>query len=270
MNDTLRSVSVQSTNGERQVKFRERELRGSRFRCLLATTLPRPKLVEWTNSVIQPFAEVSDLDTYMPEGFGNPEEARLGETSKFLDADQRSALTKWWLTVPGRANTPNWDLVSTCNVDGRDGLILLEAKAHSGELKPDDSCGAKEVKNRDRICQAIKGASKTLGTGWSLKTDRCYQLSNRFAWASKVASLGVPVVLVYLGFLNAVEMPEPFQDHADWEKHLHEYADGCVPNGAWNSKVMINDTPLIPLIRSTDVNVVATDARRNIRAAVEE
>jgi len=39
---------------------------------------------------------------------------------------------------------------------------------------------------------------------------------------------------------------------------LREYADGCVPKDAWNSKVMISATPLVPLIRSADVNVVAS------------
>lgn len=249
---------MQTTNGERQVKFREREFRGSRFRCLLATSLPQPKFVEWINSVIRPFAEISERDIHMPEGFCSPEEARLGETSKFLNAEKRKILTDWWLAVSESANTPNWDLVSTCNVDGRDGLILLEAKAHNGELKPDDCCGAKEPRNREQIYQAVEEASKALGTGWSLKADHCYQLSNRFAWAWKAASLGVPVVLVYLGFLNAVEMPQPFQDHADWERRLHEYADGSMPRNVWNSRVTIGGTPLIPLIRSTDVNVLAS------------
>lgn len=255
---------MQSENSERQISFRSREFRGSRFRCLLATSLPAPKIVAWVNSLIQPFAEVSEQDRHMPEGFCYPEEARLGETTGFLDAGQvhekekRKALTEWWLAIPESANTPNWDFVSRCKVAGREGLVLLEAKAHSGELKPDDCCGAKNQKNRERIFQAIEEASKALGKGWSLRADRCYQLSNRFAWAWKAASMGVPVVLVYLGFLNAVEMPQPFQDHAAWERCLLEYADGSVPQNAWNSEIIINSTPLIPLIRSADVNVVAS------------
>ena len=249
---------MEGANGERQIKFRPREFRGSRFRCLLATSLPPPKFVEWMNSLIRPFAGVSEQDRHMPEGLCSPEEARLGETSKFLDADRRKVLTDWWLAVPESANTPNWDLVSTCKVGGSEGLILLEAKAHSGELKSDDSCGATEPKNRKRISQAIEEANKALGNGWLLGADRCYQISNRFAWGWKVASLGVPVVLVYLGFLNAVELPQPFHDHAAWERRLREYADGCVPKDAWNSKLMVCATPLIPLICSADVNVVAS------------
>jgi crotonobetainyl-CoA:carnitine CoA-transferase CaiB-like acyl-CoA transferase len=32
--------------------------------------------------------------------------------------------------------------------------------------------------------------------GWSLSVDSHYQICNRFAWAWKIASLGVPVVLI--------------------------------------------------------------------------
>jgi hypothetical protein len=35
------------------------------------------------------------------------------------------------------ANTPNWDLVSGCQIGNRQGLILVEAKAHEGELADD-------------------------------------------------------------------------------------------------------------------------------------
>jgi hypothetical protein len=57
-----------------------------------------------------------------------------GEVSAFLNPEQREALTTWWLAVRERANTPNWDIVSTCQMVGRQGLVLVEAKAHAGEL----------------------------------------------------------------------------------------------------------------------------------------
>jgi hypothetical protein len=208
------------------------------------------------NSLIQPFAEVTVGDRYTPGGFLRPDEAKLGETKGFLDPDERETVTRWWLAVRGNANTPNWNLVSTCKIGGRDGLVLLEAKAHAGELKRADRCGAGNQQNSERIIEAIGEASKALGNGWSLRADRCYQLSNRFAWSWKVASLGKPVVLVYLGFLNACEMPEHFQDDAAWEHSLVEYAGGCVPPTAWNSRIMVNGTPLIPLIRPANVSVV--------------
>ena len=194
----------------------------------------------------------------LPEGFCKPDEARLGETSGFLTDEQRRAVTDWWLAAPQDANTPNWDLVSTCTVGGRTGLVIVEAKAHAGELKANDCCGASDKQNRERIEAAIKQASDALGEGWRLTADSHYQLSNRFAWAWKLASLGVPVILVYLGFLNVHEMGQSFASHDDWEQCLLAYGDRTVPRNVWKSgAIQVNDTPLIPLIRSAHVNTVS-------------
>jgi hypothetical protein len=40
-----------------------------------------------------------------------------------------------------------------------------------------------------------------------ISRDNRYQMSNRFAWSWKLASVGVPVVLVYLGFVGAADRP---------------------------------------------------------------
>jgi hypothetical protein len=216
----------------------------------------RSKTVAFLNSLVHPLAAVGEEDTYMPEGFCKPEEARLGETTGFLTDEQRQAVTNWWLAVPENANTPNWDIMSTCTVEGRRGLVMVEAKAHESELKSDDRCGARDEKNRSRIQTGIGDASQKLGEGWRLSIDSHYQLSNRFAWSWKVASLGVPVVLVYLGFLNAHEMGRPFTSHEAWERSVLAYAEGTVPRRTWSSNaIKVNDTPLIPLIRSAEVNV---------------
>jgi hypothetical protein len=85
---------------------------------------------------------------HMPRGFCYPDEARLGETPGLLDEKKREALTEWWLAVRKGANTPNWDFVSRCEVGGREGLLLLEAKAHVGEIKLDDCCASGNLENR--------------------------------------------------------------------------------------------------------------------------
>lgn len=244
--------------GEKREKicFEEREFKGSRFRCLLVTHQPKPRVIAFLNSLVNPLATVGEDDVFMPEGFCKPEEARLGETPGFLTDEQRRLVTGWWLAVPERAETPNWDIVCTCTIEGRSGLLLVEAKAHTSELKPDDCCGARNKDNRDRIKDAIAEASQKLGEGWRLSTASHYQLSNRFTWAWKVANLGVPVVLVYMGFLNAHEMSQPFKSHEDWERCLLAYAEGTVPRTVWNSsQTQVSGTPLIPLIRSVDANV---------------
>jgi hypothetical protein len=246
--------------GQDKICFENREFRGSRFRCLLATQQPKPKVIAFLNTLVQPIATVGEDDRYIPEGFCKPDEARLGEeTNGFLSDEQREDATDWWLALRHRANTPNWDIISTCTIDGRKGLIMVEAKAHAGELNPNDCCGAGNEQNRQRIDDAIRQANQKLGEGWRLSTDSRYQLSNRFAWAWKVASLGVPVVLIYLGFLNASEMNQPFATHEAWERCLLNYADGTVPRHVWNpDSIRVNGARLIPLIRSADVNVTAS------------
>ena len=121
---------------------------------------------------------------------------------------------------------------------------------------PELATTVREISFGDAIKEAIAEASQKLGGGWHLSADSHYQLGNRFAWAWKVASLGIPVVLVYLGFLYAQEMSNGFSNHEAWERCLLAYAQGTVPRDVWNStRILVDGTPMIPLTRSADVNV---------------
>ena len=151
--------------------------------------------------------------------------------------------------------TPTWDIASTCTISGKKGLLLVEAKAHSEELKKDDSSGAKEA-NRGQIDKAIEQANaglRTLTNGqWALSTRHHYQLSNRFAWSWKLATLGVPVVLVYLGFLDARDMRkegDPFQSGDDWRGRLLAYCRSVVDESCWDRALDVGGVPLMPLMR---------------------
>jgi hypothetical protein len=101
-------------------------------------------------------------------------EAKLGQTRELLSNEQRKALIRWWLAVAEssdrshRANIPNWDIVSTADIGGKEGLILVEAKAHVAELQ---RSGSKKLKagasddskaNHERIRAAIQPASDGL------------------------------------------------------------------------------------------------------------
>jgi hypothetical protein len=90
--------------------------------------------------------------------------------------------------------------------------------------------------------------------GWAPSRDRRYQLSNRFAWAWKLAGLGVPVVLVFLGVLDADEMANhsrrTFANLDEWRAVLMKHASGFVPDAAWGQRLSIGGVPVIPLIRS--------------------
>jgi hypothetical protein len=110
--------------------------------------------------------------------------------------------------------------------------------------------------NQLQIDAAIQQANAGLNgllPGWHLAQHIFYQLSNRFAWSWKIASLGMPVVLVYLGFLNADEMPQPFHSAAHWAAVVRGWAGQTVPAGAWETQMYVNGTLFLPVLRAVDI-----------------
>jgi hypothetical protein len=140
-------------------------------------------------------------------------------------------------------------------------LILVEAKSYDKELNENDSCGASNQENLAQIDKALREANVglgTLATKWGLSKDTHYQISNRFAWAWKLAKMGIPVILVYLGFTNADEMidkGQPFRTHQNWRDSLLNYSNGIIPSDVWDKRWEIAGTPFIPLIRTVNVDV---------------
>lgn len=243
-----------------------RQRRGSRLRCLLLTHGPRQEVARRLTELVQPHAEVNPArHVWMPRGFEDTTEARLGRAPGFLADEQRESVTSWWLARRGRANTPNWDIACTATIDSQEGLILVEAKAHPCELRTN---GKKPgtPDNHARIGAAIRQANEALNAilpGWSLSRDSHYQLANRLAWSWKIASLGVPVILVYLGFLRAEEMRdkgEPFADPDAWENFVKEWSRGIVPEAAWSGCLRVQGVPLWALLRSLELDLPEAEA----------
>ncbi len=145
--------------------------------------------------------------------------------------------------------------------------MLVEAKAHRGELnrkgKPEDpnaSSGSKA--NHEQIGAAITDANAGLAStshldGWNLSRDSHYQLANRFAWSWKLASLKIPVVMVYLGFLNANDMNQAsgnlFATPEQWSECVLDHAKGIVPELAWNRTIDVGGTPLYASISALEM-----------------
>lgn len=258
------------TSNECTITFRKREFKGSRLRCLLLTSQDALSVADFLTTLVDPHATVTLEDHWAPHGFLNPDEAKLGETPEYLPDAGRDTLTRWWLANPDGANIPNWDLVSTCRINKHPGLILVEAKAHEAELS-DDRCGATDNDNRKQIEKALSEATdalKTLAPGFALSANTHYQLSNRFAFAWKLAKMGIPVVLVYLGFLKAYDMEGInrviLKDHAHWLRCVMTRSEGIIPENVWDKTFVIDGTPLTVLIRSA---VVGIDARPVIDGA---
>jgi len=250
--------------------------RGSFPRCLLFMHGERPQVAARLERLIDlREVTVGAEDVWMPRGIPQmqtdgtwdttaTEEAKLGEASDFLGPAQREAVTNWWLAFPGPANTPNWDIASTCSVSGERGLILVEAKAHDAELIK-ESIGKSRSKqrsenseaNHERIGEAIRsacvGLENVTSLPWRISRDTHYQMSNRFAWAWKVTTLGLPVVLVYVGFLRAEEMRDKgrsFADHAEWARIVEAHSSPLFPTEVWGRQWTIRGQSFFPLIRS--------------------
>lgn len=223
--------------------------RGSKARCHLLTDGPRERVAAVLTSFAHPWATVAPTDAWLPNGFVDQTEAQLGRVAGLLGPEVRAEIESWWLAVKsGDPNTPNWDIASTCEIEGRKGLLLVEAKAHAKELLGEvggkrlkTTASANSRRNHENIARCMEEANAGLGaaTGadWQLSRDQAYQMSNRFASAWKLTELGLPVVLIYLGFLNAVEMHDlgrPFAGQDDWESLVRRQSSALFPGSVWD------------------------------------
>lgn len=218
--------------------------RGSKPRCHLLTHGSADVVAARLTELATPFATITPTDQWMPCGFADCAEAELDKADRLLDASQRETLAAWWLPADRQgARTPNFDVASTCTINGQRGLLLIEAKAHDQELTKEAAgrqlpLGASEERRASHptIGTAIESARAGLvaatGLTWGISRDTHYQISNRFAWSWKLADLGVPVVLVYLGFLRATEMSDkgtPLTDASAWADLVVDHSKSVVP-----------------------------------------
>lgn len=144
------------------VVLRKRDRHGSTLRFLMLTSGYREQVASTLTRLVAPWGIVDPLDDrWMPLGFPDPKEAKLGESGQLLPPGVRSQLTEWWLKVPKNANTPNWDLASTCTINGHRGILLVEGKAHRAELK-EAGKALGNGQNDEQIERAIEEANQGL------------------------------------------------------------------------------------------------------------
>ena len=256
-----------------------KDSRGSRPRCVLLVDGGKEEVAaRLTRLVGVDGVTVTGDDVWMPRGkpvqrvdgswdAAVADEVELDKPSDLLPQPTRERLRNWWLAVyKDDPRTPNWDIASTCAIRGQRGLLLVEAKAHWNELKGSSKgkwlrkpASDGTLKNHEKISEAIEEAAVGLrtatGGNWRITRDSHYQLSNRFAWSWKLASLGVPVALVYLGFLYATDIAKGgnlFHSEAHWERVMMGHCEGVIDNGCWGRWLDVDGAPLIPLIRAIE------------------
>jgi hypothetical protein len=194
-------------------------------------------------------ASIHPNDKWQPLGKANKDACRELEIPAFCakhfpDLPLNSGLKHWWLPPQADGRTrkgATWDLLSTCTIKGKKGLLLVEAKAHELELKysgktlrPTASIQSKL--NHEHIRKNLNEVSDKLnhstGGGFALSIESHYQLANRLAWAWKLADCGVPVVLLYLGFIGDTYFRSDYLRDADhWQRAMGAYMQGVVPKG---------------------------------------
>ncbi len=235
---------------------------GSRPRCVLLMEGSKVDVADRLTDLVGLPNEVviTCKDLWRPFGKADVREAQLDDkNTSLLLCSHRKKLRDWWL-VKGKS-MQSWDIASTCTIKGKKGLLLVEAKAHRNEeMSKSDKSGSTDSDNRKQIASAIAEAATGLrsitGGPWTISRDHHYQLSNRFAWSWKLATMNIPVVLLYLGFLGAEDMAKKgrkiFHSGDEWEDTLKRHCKHIVDNSCWGKWLDVNGVPLLPLIRSYD------------------
>ena len=200
------------------------------------------------NELLNGWASIDSKDTRQPSGNANNNERSELEIPAFCKGLNPSLVdhgqvSQWWLPVSAGSGTrgATWDLLSTCTIQGKRGLLLVEAKAHEDELsyagKLLSSTASIQSKcNHEHIRKNLREASDRLnqfaGGVFALSIDGHYQLANRIAWAWKLAECGVPVILLYLGFTGDKYFNGDYLKDADhWQRAMGAYMNGVFPKG---------------------------------------
>src|SRR3954464_1816520 len=145
-------------------------------------------------------------------------------------------IDEWWVNEDYKG--PTWDLITECTIGGRYGYLLVEAKAHESELQrggKSQEAGASEQSqaNHRRIAECLNKTQAWFRSNvdgeCNISIDSHYQLANRLSAAEALASCGVPVILLYLGFTGDTYFTDHFRDDAHWQRVMGSYLDGVVP-----------------------------------------
>jgi len=133
--------------------------------------------------------------------------------------DQLAAFRDFW-PFSG-SGTPHWDALARVPVLDGQGVVMVEAKAHKGELmKPGDKSGARAMDSIAKIGRSCAAARTFYGVSpttvpWEA---RYYQVGNRLAhlyWMNEIAE--TPTWLVWLFFTNDPSWDDRLAAH-EWHK----------------------------------------------------
>ncbi len=157
---------------------------------------------------------------------------------KFLDAewkgldflpDDSPAKNEWKNFWPQTGNVQNWDALGVFQKGSSKEFLLVEAKAHLGEIR--SQCGAKEIGGKLLIVKALDEAKHAFGVSQEKDWLRpYYQYCNRLAILHFLIKHGIGARLLFIYFLgdkrqNAI-CPEK---ENEWEIELNKMYDHIGP-----------------------------------------
>jgi len=246
---------------QRSMANMTRAVRGSRKHVL--DWLGSPGFMAELNALLEPAPVVVPSGAaWMPLGHKSAREARLDTFGPrtLPHAIDWNALRKWWLKHE-RGNTPNWDFAATCEIESSEGILLIEAKANVPELgkagkRLDLGATSRSRENHQQIGRAIRDAQSALEAlvpNISISQDSHYQLANRLAFTWKLASMGLPTALVYLGFTHdsgIADAGEPFADAEHWNRHFYSHVGDTIPSSAFERRIATGAAPFWLLVRA--------------------
>jgi hypothetical protein len=110
----------------------------------------------------------------------------------------RLAWPQYW---PRSGTQQNWDAVGYVKITRDDEWLLVEAKAHLGEIA--SHCGAKESGGLPNIRKVLDDLKRTLGAAddrdW---LNGYYQFANRLAVLDFLTRNGIPARLLFIYFVG--------------------------------------------------------------------
>lgn len=151
---------------------------GSEFHLLRWTGRHRNKFDNKIKQLLN-IDNVTWLDFDFSNNKDEPDKELVGLSFLEKEPSFKAIISQWKDEWPQSGNSMNWDLVGYTVKNNIKTWILIEAKAHIGELK--QSCGATE-ESLKKIEKALAKASNNIGTFISMKnpwTKKYYQLANR-------------------------------------------------------------------------------------------
>jgi hypothetical protein len=146
---------------------------------------------------------------------------------EFLQGEEYRALQEKWAEFwPLGKGVHNWDAAGWLHVKNKRELLLLEAKAHIGEIKSD--CGAEKDSSIDKI----ENAFKEVKTALHVQADRdwmkkYYQFTNRIATLYFLNKHNIAARLIFVYFNGDIigESRVSPKTEDGWKDALHEQSE---------------------------------------------